>query len=791
MLRRLIPSLVALLALPASASAAGRIDVGVGRADITPPTGYYMMGWVRSDAVITGQHTRLWARVVVLRQGDRKVALVTEDLNGIPGGMLAAAADLDRDIGFSEENVLDSASHTHAAPTSFYNFSTYNSVFMTLRSPTDFDLSGTLDPQLYTFMVKQLALAIRRADANVGPGQAGWGDTRIDDLTQNRSIEAHLFDHGIHLPYGKGNADMDPLGRLHTIDPDANVLRVDKRIGRRYAPVGMWSTFANHGTVNKFQFDVFNEDHHGAAIHDSEDAMRRAGRVPASQDVVNAYGNSDEGDMSSGLVRSGPAAADWVGQQEAKAFMYAWSQAGRHMQRSVALDRRWTRMCFCGQDTPAGPVADKGAFGMAEFTGSEEGRGPLFDITREPFEGDALPVGGSHVPVVSDQTGVGGPQGDKAQAPIPLDIPKAVPLMTLRIGDRIVASIPGEMTEEMGKRVRAAVTKAAAGSGVTATVISGLANEYADYFTTPEEFDAQHYEGAATVYGRASSVALQQVLVQLAGAMAGGKPAPGAYPFDPENGVKADAPPFSTGAASGSPVAQPQVSAARLSHPTFAWHGGERGFDRPVGSPFVLVQRLVTVKAGSTAKKRKRHRRAAHSARKRKRRAAPRTVRRWETVDSDLGLNILWTVDKDGLYRAEWEVPLDAPAGAYRFVIQANRYSLTSEAFQVAPSHALTVTRSQAGAGQAAVQLHYPPAVQHEQVGDPPGDTSADLTYRPETATTGRATFLVDGRPRTAYGRPDGVFQVPAPAGSQVVISPGSVQDRWGNANGDGLSFSP
>src|SRR5436309_10576833 len=103
-----------------------------------------MRGWVRSGGVGPGQNTRLWARAIVLKQGDQKVALVAEDLNGIPGGMMAQAADLDKDIGFSQENVLDSASHTHAAPTSFYNFSTYNSVFMTLHSPTDFNLQGTI-----------------------------------------------------------------------------------------------------------------------------------------------------------------------------------------------------------------------------------------------------------------------------------------------------------------------------------------------------------------------------------------------------------------------------------------------------------------------------------------------------------------------------------------------------------------------------------------------------------------------------------------------------------------------
>src|SRR5689334_25274065 len=166
--RRVLLLVLVALAFPATAVAASPapIEVGVGRADITPPTGYYMMGWVRSDGVIQGQHTRLWARAIVLRQGGKKVALVAEDLNGIPGGVLAQAAALDKDLGYSEQNVLDSASHTHAAPTSFYNFSTYNSVFMTIRTPTDFDLEGTVDPQLYAFMVRQLAL--RSEERRVG-----------------------------------------------------------------------------------------------------------------------------------------------------------------------------------------------------------------------------------------------------------------------------------------------------------------------------------------------------------------------------------------------------------------------------------------------------------------------------------------------------------------------------------------------------------------------------------------------------------------------------------------------
>jgi neutral ceramidase len=742
--RRFALALVAagMLALVTSppASAKAKLQVGVGRADITPPTGYYMMGWVRSDGVIIGQNTRLWARVIVLKRGGSKVALVSEDLNGIPGGMMDQAARRVSDLGFSERNVLDSASHTHAAPTGFYNFPTYNSVFMTIKSPTSFDLTGKLDPQLYSFEVRQLARAIRRANSDLGPGKLGWGEVNIDHLTKNRSLEAHLYDHGIHLPYGKGKVSEDPKGRLHTIDPEANVLRVDKVIGGRDVPVGMWSTFANHGTVNHYQFTYYNEDHHGAATHLVERAIRRKGRVPKGQDVVDAYGNTDEGDQSSGLDKWGPAQADHVGTAEAHKFMAAWRQAGHHMDRTPTLARRWTRMCFCGQRTAAGPVADKGVFGQAEFTGSEEGRGPLYDETRVPFEGDHLPVGA-------------GAQGDKIQTPIPLNVPRAVPLMALQVGDRMVVSIPGEMTEEMGRRVRHAVERAAAGHGVARAVISGLANEYADYFTTPEEYDAQHYEGAATIYGRASSVALQETLVRLTRDLVSHRKAPKPYAYDPRNGIRAKSPPFGKGAADGKIVKQPQPTARRLLHPTVAWQGGPRGLDRPLERAFVKIQR--------------------HSG------------GRWRTVDSDLGLDVLWQVDSNGLYHAEWEAPYDHRLGTYRFRITANRYSLTSRPFRLKPSSALTVQRVDAPAGHVAVEVHYPKPVVHEDVGEPPPDSNASLTARPGKVTGGgRVTFVVDGHRRTVKAGSGGVFETRAAPGAKVTIPAGAARDRFDNRNG-------
>jgi neutral ceramidase len=432
-------------------------------------------------------------------------------------------------------------------------------------------------------------------------------------------------------------------------------------------------------------------------------------------------------------------------------------------------------MCFCGQNTAEGPVASSAVLGLAQFTGSEEGRGPLFDATRVAFEGDHLP-------------GSVGPQGTKIGAPIPSDGPTSVPLLAIRVADRMIVSVPGEMTAEMGRRVRAAV-QTATGGGIARAIISGLANEYSSYFTTPEEYDAQHYEGAATVYGRTSSVAIQEALVQLAGALTAGRPAPEPHAFDPTNGVVPDGAPFSTGPHSATVAAQP-AAASPLGNAVFSWRGGARGFDRPLDRAFVSVQRRVTIRVPvrSAPRRRSGGRRSGPSFTGRAVTAArTRTVRRWHTVDSDLGLQIIWTVDGDGRYTARWELPLGAKPGTHRFVVTGNNYRLVSASFVVSRARFTAEALPSAG-GAIAVALQYPAAVSHQQVGDPPGDFGADLAFRPPVAQSGTARFLVNGHAVDVKGA-GGRFVVSAPAGARVELRAGAVRDRFGNSNRNALSF--
>ena len=460
----------------APAGAAPKLQVGVGRADITPPTGYYMMGWVRSDA---RGHRPAHAPVGA---GDRARAGRAQGRARRRGPERDPRRDADRrprsvtaKLGFSRaKRARLRLPHARRADRLLQLLDLQHGLH-------DHQLADRLRPRR---LARPAALRLHGPPPGAGdpprrrrtsvPARWAGGRRRITNLTENRSLEAHLYDHGIHEAYGTGSVSQDPKGRLHTIDPEVNVLRVDKRIGGRDVPVGMWSTFANHGTVNKFQFTYYNEDHHGAATHLVEAAIRRSGRVPA-------------GPGRGRRLRQHRRGRPVRGPRPLRARRRRPRRHGRGAAPSCAPGARpaaiWTRRprslaagpgcAGAGSRRPPGPVADKAAFGLAEFTGSEEGRGPLFDVTRVPFEGDHLPAGV-------------GTQGDKIQTPIPLDVPEGG-AADGAAGRRPDGRLDPRRDDRGGWGAGCAHAVTARRPRVRRhrAVISGLANEYADYFTTP------------------------------------------------------------------------------------------------------------------------------------------------------------------------------------------------------------------------------------------------------------------------------------------------------------------
>jgi len=64
-----------------------------------------------------------------------------------------------------------------------------------------------------------------------------------------------------------------------------------------------------------------------------------------------------------------------------------------------------------------------------------------------------------------------------------------------------------------GRRVELAAL--AALGGVSSASLIGYAGDYAGYYTTPEEYMHQHYEGAHTLYGVPTLQLLQDALFTL------------------------------------------------------------------------------------------------------------------------------------------------------------------------------------------------------------------------------------------------------------------------------------
>src|SRR5947209_15330050 len=98
---------------------AATFRVGVAKADITPPSGLPMYGFLdrlNDNKISTGTLDPLYARVLVVEVGERRVALVTLDLgrtfNESELAQLRKQVKISAGISF----LIVTASHTHSGP---------------------------------------------------------------------------------------------------------------------------------------------------------------------------------------------------------------------------------------------------------------------------------------------------------------------------------------------------------------------------------------------------------------------------------------------------------------------------------------------------------------------------------------------------------------------------------------------------------------------------------------------------------------------------------------------------
>ena len=724
------------------------LRAGAASADITPPVGTPLFAYTARSGIANpenapelalqivadpdknlyaksfvasrGIHTRVRARAIVLETARGKFALVQADLGGLPYAMTQEVLRRIAPTGIDGRRLLLSATHTHSSSGAIW--------------PVDSTGYGVLggdlyDPRTFDLTAQGIAESILMADDRLEPARAGVGTAPVTDASSNRNFDP--FRRNPDVPQDEAAA------RAASIDPDLTVLRVDSRDGQ---PLGVWSNFAIHPTSFGDGNLLFSGDNAGFAERIAERAITEGAAVPPRHDrpVVDVWTNSNQGDISPSrpprLVdgqetqyAQGPYAGAHVpGERVAEGIVAAWRAAGESMSPSLELDSRQAFLDFDGTAADGEPVGPVPVLGSGGITGPDGMCAPIDNL--------AGPGQGMKFPALAGR-GL---------------VPSTVPVSVWRIGSLGVAGFPAEITKTMGARIRTALTTESAGA-FERTVIAGLSNGYVSYTATPEEYDACHYEGSFTLFGRRQGARYQSFAAGLTESLVTGAPAPADAPEPQTVGVgpgQVVQPRVTPDA--GDVIEQPAASVARRGTASFRWHGGDTAYDAPRGRAFVTVEH-------------------------RERDGA------WRVVASDDGFqDITERTREDGSWTETFQFADCDPLGTYRFRVRGRAdtgagpepYEAVSREFEVTPATLRSQPPTVAGS-VATVRALYPD----------PGEGT--LMAMPRLVGTGQAVVEVAEpgrrarRLRVAADPAKLAFVANVPAGASLRVL--SVADGCGN----------
>jgi len=247
-----------------AAVAAHGLEAGFSTADITPDVDAFdvpMAGYgAREGKPSTGIRDRLLAKVMVLKDGDSRIALVTADLRSVTPELKGAILYAIESPGFTEANLLLAASHNHSGP----------SIFPEPFWQAQF---GEYDPAIIPPMAEAIARAVDEAVAGLAPARIGLGQTMAEGFTSNRR-------------WGYDTEAREEAGETPCVDPELTVIRIDDEAGEIQ---GLLVHFATHPTILSHRNMQLSGEWPGVLQRSLEDAYPGAAVL---------YANGAEGDQS-------------------------------------------------------------------------------------------------------------------------------------------------------------------------------------------------------------------------------------------------------------------------------------------------------------------------------------------------------------------------------------------------------------------------------------------------------------------------------------------------------------
>ena len=634
----LIVLLVLAFAPPSPAAAATGYRVGVGIGDITGEAAEVgMLGYASPSQTTAGLASRQWARAfVVADDAGNRVAFVSSEVDFITQAVQMEVLKRLRSrfgTAYTDQNVVLTATHTHSGPGGFSEYTMWNLTTLGFEAP------------VFEAIVAGIVRAIAAADADLAPGTVKYAEGTLSGANVNRSLEAY-----------RRNPAADQARFPDAVDRRMTVLRFEQG----GTPVGLLSFFATHGTSMTQTNRLISADNKGYAAHVIEHDVHGVTWTQRGR-FVAAFAQTAAGDMSPNLRgggAQGPTDDEFantriIGQLQADRAQQLFDSATEELSGPIAARGRYVD--FSAVDVAPGYTPDgrahrtcPGALGQNFTAGAEDGPGPPIveegDLSTNPlllFAG--IVVNPTPAWVRECQAPKQVFLGSGSQNP-PWT-PQVMPLQVLRIGQLAISTAPGEFTILSGQRVVDAVN-AELGGTVRHHLLAGYANAYAGYVATPEEYDAQNYEGAATHFGRYTGPAYAQELAKIAAGLRTGQATPSAVqpPALPQNrisvrpGVVLDTPPL--GRTFGSVLTQPAASYRRGETVRADFVTGHPNNNLRDEGTFIEVQRSVNGQ--------------------------------WATVATDSEWSTIYRWKREYLSvstaQISWTVPAGAAAGTYRIV---------------------------------------------------------------------------------------------------------------------------
>jgi hypothetical protein len=313
-MRNFLALLAVLLTLAACLRAnAADMKAGVAKVDITPPLGVQMWGYFDRLTGDEGVLDPLYARVLVLEAGGKRIAYVDMDL-----GRTFGPASLDRMRESAKNNsginyVLLQATHTHAGPVIMDQYA-----------------SGT--PEWETSALGKIDQAIHEAQQHIVPVRMGigYGEATIGYNRRLPNLDGTVT----MLWRNPGKTPTSP------VDPVISVLRIDRMDGQ---PLAILVNYSTHPVTFGPDMLKFSADFPGVMCKVVEQAFDGKPLVFFAQ---GAPGDINVYDATTLVANDAVGRRDWAGETLGKAVVEAAKEIQTQTDPNPSLDFAETSLPF-------------------------------------------------------------------------------------------------------------------------------------------------------------------------------------------------------------------------------------------------------------------------------------------------------------------------------------------------------------------------------------------------------------------------------------------------------------